>query len=170
MVVVMFWTCYVGALHVSWIVHNCPRLMIKSDLSCGRAAFIVDKYGPRLIIKSEDRLVVALHVSWIVRSLPTFDSQVNTHFVVDRSHAGVRTVARIVFVVQICPYCKISGGVSNLSFGFRGVNVIREVRIEAPRPMCGSRLKPEVLETFRAKWSRGCTISLGVYIQACFCL
>lgn len=29
--------------------------------------------------------------------------------------------------VQVCPYCKISGGVSNLSFGFRGVNVIREV-------------------------------------------
>ena len=25
-----------------------------------------------------------------------------------------------------CPHCKISGGVSNLSFGFRGVNVIRE--------------------------------------------
>lgn len=30
---------------------------------------------------------------------------------------------------QVCPYCKISGGVSNLSFGFRGVNVIREVRL-----------------------------------------
>jgi len=27
---------------------------------------------------------------------------------------------------QVCPYAKISGGVSNLSFGFRGVNVIRE--------------------------------------------
>ena len=26
----------------------------------------------------------------------------------------------------MCPYAKISGGVSNLSFGFRGVNVIRE--------------------------------------------
>ena len=25
-----------------------------------------------------------------------------------------------------CPGCKISGGVSNLSFGFRGVDVIRE--------------------------------------------
>lgn len=25
-----------------------------------------------------------------------------------------------------CPHCKISGGVSNLSFGFRGVNVVRE--------------------------------------------
>ncbi|CAM9441759.1 unnamed protein product [Ectocarpus sp. 6 AP-2014] len=29
-------------------------------------------------------------------------------------------------IKEICPYCKISGGVSNLSFGFRGVNVIRE--------------------------------------------
>merc|ERR1719453_2579738 len=27
---------------------------------------------------------------------------------------------------ETCPYAKISGGVSNLSFGFRGVNVIRE--------------------------------------------
>ena len=26
----------------------------------------------------------------------------------------------------MCPHAKISGGVSNLSFGFRGVNVIRE--------------------------------------------
>lgn len=32
--------------------------------------------------------------------------------------------------VKVCPYCKISGGVSNLSFGFRGVNVIREVGSE----------------------------------------
>eukprot|EP00903_Cladosiphon_okamuranus_P009574 g9116.t1 len=29
-------------------------------------------------------------------------------------------------IKEICPYAKISGGVSNLSFGFRGVNVIRE--------------------------------------------
>ena len=28
---------------------------------------------------------------------------------------------------KVCPYAKISGGVSNLSFGFRGVNAIREV-------------------------------------------
>ena len=29
-------------------------------------------------------------------------------------------------IKEICPYARISGGVSNLSFGFRGVNVIRE--------------------------------------------
>ena len=29
-------------------------------------------------------------------------------------------------IKQLCPYAKISGGVSNLSFGFRGVDVIRE--------------------------------------------
>ena len=29
-------------------------------------------------------------------------------------------------IKERCPYAKISGGVSNLSFGFRGVNVIRE--------------------------------------------
>lgn len=29
-------------------------------------------------------------------------------------------------IKQLCPYCKISGGVSNLSFSFRGMEVIRE--------------------------------------------
>jgi 5-methyltetrahydrofolate--homocysteine methyltransferase len=29
-------------------------------------------------------------------------------------------------IKELCPHAKISGGVSNLSFGFRGVNVIRE--------------------------------------------
>jgi 5-methyltetrahydrofolate--homocysteine methyltransferase len=29
-------------------------------------------------------------------------------------------------IKEVCPGCKISGGVSNLSFGFRGVDVIRE--------------------------------------------
>jgi 5-methyltetrahydrofolate--homocysteine methyltransferase len=29
-------------------------------------------------------------------------------------------------IKEVCPFAKISGGVSNLSFGFRGVNVIRE--------------------------------------------
>ena len=29
-------------------------------------------------------------------------------------------------IKSVCPYAKISGGVSNLSFGFRGVNTIRE--------------------------------------------
>ena len=29
-------------------------------------------------------------------------------------------------IKEVCPHCKISGGVSNLSFGFRGVDVIRE--------------------------------------------
>merc|ERR1719252_362440 len=29
-------------------------------------------------------------------------------------------------IKELCPHVKISGGVSNLSFGFRGVNVVRE--------------------------------------------
>ncbi|CAM6031966.1 unnamed protein product, partial [Sphagnum compactum] len=29
-------------------------------------------------------------------------------------------------IKRLCPYAKVSGGVSNLSFGFRGVNVVRE--------------------------------------------
>jgi 5-methyltetrahydrofolate--homocysteine methyltransferase len=29
-------------------------------------------------------------------------------------------------IKKLCPFAKISGGVSNLSFGFRGVNVVRE--------------------------------------------
>ena len=31
-----------------------------------------------------------------------------------------------VVIKEICPYVKISGGISNLSFGFRGVNKVRE--------------------------------------------
>jgi len=35
-------------------------------------------------------------------------------------------------IKELCPYVKISGGVSNLSFGFRGVNIIRESTISHP--------------------------------------
>ncbi|KAH8097255.1 methionine synthase [Aureococcus anophagefferens] len=39
---------------------------------------------------------------------------------------GVDFIEAVAQIKEICPWCKISGGVSNLSFGFRGVNVIRE--------------------------------------------
>merc|ERR1711871_761800 len=39
---------------------------------------------------------------------------------------GVDFIDACKTIKEICPWCKISGGVSNLSFGFRGANVIRE--------------------------------------------
>jgi len=39
---------------------------------------------------------------------------------------GIDFVTATKKIKELCPYCKISGGVSNLSFGFRGVNVVRE--------------------------------------------
>jgi len=39
---------------------------------------------------------------------------------------GVDFIDAVKTIKEQCPWCKISGGVSNLSFGFRGVNVVRE--------------------------------------------
>ena len=39
---------------------------------------------------------------------------------------GIDFIRASAEIKKVCPGCKISGGVSNLSFGFRGVNVIRE--------------------------------------------
>ncbi|KAJ1460451.1 vitamin B12-dependent methionine synthase [Pelagophyceae sp. CCMP2097] len=39
---------------------------------------------------------------------------------------GIDFINAVRDIKQVCPWAKISGGVSNLSFGFRGVNVIRE--------------------------------------------
>merc|ERR1719424_1188033 len=39
---------------------------------------------------------------------------------------GIDFIKATKTIKEICPHVKISGGVSNLSFGFRGVNVVRE--------------------------------------------
>ncbi len=39
---------------------------------------------------------------------------------------GLDFVRACTEIKRVCPYCKISGGVSNLSFGFRGVDKVRE--------------------------------------------
>mgnify|MGYP006077793277 FL=1 len=39
---------------------------------------------------------------------------------------GVDFIRACKTIKEQCPHCKISGGVSNLSFGFRGVNKVRE--------------------------------------------
>ncbi|KAJ0411606.1 hypothetical protein ATCC90586_004075 [Pythium insidiosum] len=44
----------------------------------------------------------------------------------EHNNYGVDFINATRRIKEICPYAKISGGVSNLSFGFRGVNVIRE--------------------------------------------
>lgn len=44
----------------------------------------------------------------------------------EHNNYGVDFINATRRIKEVCPYTKISGGVSNLSFGFRGVNVIRE--------------------------------------------
>lgn len=44
----------------------------------------------------------------------------------EHNNYGVDFINATTKIKEMCPYAKISGGVSNLSFGFRGVNVIRE--------------------------------------------
>merc|ERR1711871_764929 len=44
----------------------------------------------------------------------------------EHNNYGVDFINATKVIKEQCPFAKISGGVSNLSFGFRGVNVIRE--------------------------------------------
>merc|ERR1719252_509036 len=44
----------------------------------------------------------------------------------EHSNYGLDFIRACKTIKEQCPYVKISGGVSNLSFGFRGVNKIRE--------------------------------------------
>ena len=44
----------------------------------------------------------------------------------EHNNYGVDFIKATKKIKELCPYVKISGGISNLSFGFRGVNVVRE--------------------------------------------
>ena len=44
----------------------------------------------------------------------------------EHNNYGVDFIKATKAIKETCPYVKISGGISNLSFGFRGVNVVRE--------------------------------------------
>merc|ERR1711937_304596 len=57
-----------------------------------------------------------------------FDPNVLTIGTGMEEHAdyGVGFINAVKTIKEICPYAKISGGISNLSFGFRGVTKIRE--------------------------------------------
>merc|ERR1719230_452192 len=44
----------------------------------------------------------------------------------EHNNYGIDFITATKKIKELCPWCKISGGVSNLSFGFRGVNVVRE--------------------------------------------
>eukprot|EP00746_Dinoflagellata_sp_MGD_P158744 gnl/MRDRNA2_/MRDRNA2_86547_c0_seq2.p1 gnl/MRDRNA2_/MRDRNA2_86547_c0~~gnl/MRDRNA2_/MRDRNA2_86547_c0_seq2.p1 ORF type:complete len:844 (-),score=226.46 gnl/MRDRNA2_/MRDRNA2_86547_c0_seq2:257-2599(-) len=45
---------------------------------------------------------------------------------VEHNGYGIDFITATKKIKELCPHVKISGGVSNLSFGFRGVNVVRE--------------------------------------------
>merc|ERR1712238_257936 len=44
----------------------------------------------------------------------------------EHANYGVDFMNAVEKIKEVCPYVKISGGISNLSFGFRGVTKIRE--------------------------------------------
>eukprot|EP00668_Euglena_longa_P009059 GGOE01010899.1.p1 GENE.GGOE01010899.1~~GGOE01010899.1.p1 ORF type:complete len:1443 (+),score=573.59 GGOE01010899.1:106-4329(+) len=44
----------------------------------------------------------------------------------EHNNYGVDFIQATKRIKELCPYAKISGGISNLSFGFRGVTIIRE--------------------------------------------
>merc|ERR550537_1862353 len=44
----------------------------------------------------------------------------------EHANYGIDFINATKTIKEQCPYVKISGGISNLSFGFRGVNKIRE--------------------------------------------
>ena len=44
----------------------------------------------------------------------------------EHNNYGVDFIKATKIIKETCPYVKISGGISNLSFGFRGVTKIRE--------------------------------------------
>eukprot|EP00928_Gymnodinium_smaydae_P030077 TRINITY_DN2245_c0_g1_i4.p1 TRINITY_DN2245_c0_g1~~TRINITY_DN2245_c0_g1_i4.p1 ORF type:complete len:1085 (+),score=265.36 TRINITY_DN2245_c0_g1_i4:303-3257(+) len=44
----------------------------------------------------------------------------------EHANYGVDFIKATKRIKELCPHVKVSGGVSNLSFGFRGVNVVRE--------------------------------------------
>merc|ERR1719183_2502935 len=44
----------------------------------------------------------------------------------EHNNYGIDFIKATKRIKELCPWVKISGGVSNLSFGFRGVNLVRE--------------------------------------------
>jgi len=89
----------------------------------GQAATKVDKV--RICKRSYDILVdvVGMNPADII-----FDPNILTIATGMEEHNkyGMDFVEAIPEIKEQCPYCRISGGVSNFSFSFRGMNVVRE--------------------------------------------
>merc|ERR1712238_522242 len=89
----------------------------------GQAATCDDKV--RICKRSYDILVDEVHFP---PEDIIFDPNVLTIGTGMEEHAnyGVDFISAVKTIKEQCPYAKISGGISNLSFGFRGVTKIRE--------------------------------------------
>jgi 5-methyltetrahydrofolate--homocysteine methyltransferase len=48
----------------------------------------------------------------------------------EHANYGVDFITATKTIKETCPFVKISGGISNLSFGFRGVNKVSAARKE----------------------------------------
>ncbi|CAE7577233.1 mtr, partial [Symbiodinium microadriaticum] len=89
----------------------------------GQAATAAEKI--RICKRSYDILVNKVHFP---PEDIIFDPNVLTIGTGMEEHAnyGVDFIEATKVIKAECPYAKVSGGISNLSFGFRGVNIIRE--------------------------------------------
>jgi len=89
----------------------------------GQAATESEKV--RICKRSYDMLVNEVHFP---PEDIVFDPNVLTIGTGMEEHAGygIDFINAVKTIREICPYAKISGGISNLSFGFRGVTKIRE--------------------------------------------
>ena len=102
--------------------HGAAVVVMAFDES-GQAATAADKV--RICKRSYDILVNKVHFP---PEDIIFDPNVLTIGTGMEEHANyaVDFLNASVTIKEQCPFVKISGGISNLSFGFRGVNVIRE--------------------------------------------
>ena len=102
--------------------HGCAVVVMAFDEE-GQAATEEDKV--RICKRSYDILVN--EVSFPPEDI-IFDPNVLTIGTGMEEHAnyGVDFINATKTIKEICPYVKVSGGISNLSFGFRGVMKIRE--------------------------------------------
>ena len=102
--------------------HGCAVVVMAFDEQ-GQAATEEDKV--RICKRSYDILVDEVHFP---PEDIIFDPNVLTIGTGMEEHAnyGVDFINATKTIKEVCPYVKVSGGISNLSFGFRGVMKIRE--------------------------------------------
>ena len=133
---------------LKWCQGKC--IVNSISLKVGEALFIeqatlLKKHGAAVVVMAFDEQGQAATASEKIRICKrSYDILVNTvHFppediifdpnvltigtgMEEHANYGVDFIEATKVIKAECPYAKVSGGISNLSFGFRGVNIIRE--------------------------------------------